>query len=64
MDSGGGNNDMDAGSGNECGSTPKLHPGDGGSLYCPFGPDGSALDCPTATTLCCIGGEISERRST
>jgi hypothetical protein len=59
MDSGGGNNDMDAGSGNECGSTPKLHPGDGGSLYCPFGPDGSALDCPTASTICCIGGEIS-----
>jgi hypothetical protein len=47
---------MDAGS---CGSTPRLHPGDGGSTYCPFGPDGSAIDCPTSSTICCIGGEIS-----
>jgi hypothetical protein len=51
--------ELDAGSGNECGSTPKLHPGDGGTIYCPFGPDGSAIDCQTGSTICCIGGEIS-----
>jgi hypothetical protein len=67
MDSGGGGNDdsgnnmpsSDAGTGNECGSTPHLHPGDGGSLYCPFGPDGGAIDCPTGSSICCIGGEIA-----
>jgi hypothetical protein len=52
--------DMDAGGGgNDCGSTPHLHLGDGGSLYCPFGPEGGAIDCPTGSSICCIGGEIS-----
>jgi len=56
----------DAGTGADCGDVA-LRPGDGGSLYCPFGPDGGQyvtcsssgfchLDCPTATTYCCIGG--------
>jgi hypothetical protein len=49
----------DAGGGPDCGKTPRLHPGDGGSLYCPFGPEGGAIDCPTGSTICCIGGEIS-----
>ncbi len=53
----GGSDTADAGS--DCGSTPHLHPGDGGSIYCPFGPDGGSLDCPTASSICCIGGEIS-----
>jgi hypothetical protein len=42
-----------------CGSTPHLHAGDGGSVYCPFGPDGGSLDCPTGSTVCCVGGTIS-----
>jgi hypothetical protein len=48
------------GGGNDCGSTPHLHTGDGGSIYCPFGPEGGALDCPTGSSICCIGGEISK----
>jgi hypothetical protein len=56
----GGDDPADGGDGGpSCGSTPHLHAGDGGSLYCPFGPDGSAIDCPTGSTICCIGGEIS-----
>jgi hypothetical protein len=59
VDTGGGG-DPDAGSADSgCGSTPHLHAGDGGSIYCPFGPDGSAIDCQTGSTICCIGGEIS-----
>ena len=61
-DTGNGGNDTgpvgDGGPGNDCGSTPSLHPGDGGSIYCPFGPDGSALHCAAATQECCIGGKI------
>lgn len=61
----------DAGDGgNSCGSTPSLKPGDGGSIYCPFAADAGQyvtcsssgfchLDCPTATTYCCIGGGTS-----
>lgn len=75
-DSGSGGDDSgmmgsEGGTGADCGSTPTLHPGDGGSLYCPFGPDAGQyvkcdsqgqchLDCPTSTTYCCIGGEISK----
>jgi hypothetical protein len=59
VDTGVADPDAGGGGGSDCGSTPYLHPGDGGSLYCPFGPDGSAIDCPTGSTICCIGGEIS-----
>jgi hypothetical protein len=37
-----------------------LHPGQGTSLYCPFGPDAGALSCSEPSTFCCIGGEISQ----
>jgi hypothetical protein len=56
----GGGGGSDAGTGPDCASAPTLHLGDGGSLFCPFGPDSGALDCPTATTICCVGGEISK----
>jgi hypothetical protein len=66
IDTGGGGNDdsgnpqsNDAGTGNECGATPRLHLGDGGSIYCPFGPEGGAIECPTGSSICCIGGEIA-----
>jgi len=60
----------DGGTGVDCGKTPELRPGDGGTIYCPFAADAGQyvtcsssgfchLDCPTATTYCCIGGGTS-----
>jgi hypothetical protein len=48
----------DAGS-DACKTPPTLHPDDGGTIYCPFGPDGSAIYCSATTTVCCIGGGTS-----
>jgi hypothetical protein len=47
----------DAGDASVCGSTPTLHPGNGTSLFCPFGPDaGAPIYCALPTDQCCIGG--------
>jgi hypothetical protein len=43
----------------DCKTPPVLHPDDGGNIYCPFGPDGSAIECSATTTVCCIGGGTS-----
>lgn len=44
--------------GPDCGSIPTLHPGDGVKLFCPFGPDGGAIDCVAKTQFCCISGKV------
>jgi hypothetical protein len=58
-DAGDGGNGGDGGDASVCGSQPSLHPGNGTSLYCPFGPDGgAAITCNLPTDQCCIGGLI------
>ena len=52
----------DGGTGAECGTTPSLHPSDGGpgSVYCPFGPDGGSIHCdPGANQICCINPKVN-----
>jgi hypothetical protein len=56
-DAGDGGGPGDAGDASVCGSTPTLHPGNGTSLFCPFGPDaGAPIYCALPTDQCCIGG--------
>jgi hypothetical protein len=42
----------------DCGTTPTLHPGSGTSLYCPFGPGGTAIECVSGSQYCCISGKV------
>jgi len=51
----------DTGTGAECGTTPTVHPSDGGpgAIYCPFGPDGGAIHCNPASETCCINPKVN-----
>ena len=49
----------DSGGAGDCGSFPTLHPGNGTTLFCPFGPDaGAPIDCVVKQQLCCISGKV------
>ena len=37
---------------------PTLHPGNGMTIYCPFGPDGGAIRCLAGQQQCCISGAV------
>jgi len=41
-----------------CGSTPTLHPGTAGTIFCGYGADGGAFSCPTGDE-CCLGGALA-----
>ena len=56
---GGGGGGSDSGSTLDCGSTPMLHPSDGGvgSIFCGYDSNNMKVNCNSPTQQCCLGGK-------